>query len=227
MKNRLYPKVIIAVCMILFATSGCVVPAIFPPTVTPTPTSTSTPTLTPTVTFTPSPTSTLTPTATLTPTPAPEFILAALQVSDFPSNAIEVPIPIHSGGNDKWFSYAFQGEIFFGFTAPLDSDRAIVNFDLVIGNAQLFSSFLALQFPKATIKNVKRYPGLDHFPDQSNAFTALFVAEKDTFKADIFVIRKGSVGSMVLGLYRDSATPSMSIEDLASMVSNKVSQAVK
>ncbi len=222
MKNRLYPEFIIVICVILFTSWSCTVEsAIFPPTPTPFPTFTHTPTLTP------SPTSTLTPTMTLTPTPVPEFVLAALQSSDFPPGVVAVPPPVKSDQNTLWFSYGLHDEIFFGFTSPLNSGGEISNFDTVMSNPRLFSSFLSLEFTKATVKNVMLYPGLDHFPDKSNGFTAKIVSGTDTFNADIFMIRKGRVGALVVGFYLDSATPSMSIKDLAIMVSNKMSQAVK
>jgi len=222
MKNRLYPKFIIVICIILFGSSSCIAKsAIFPPTSTPPPTFTQTSTLTP------SPTSTSTPNPTLTSTPAPEFILAALQTSDFPSGVVEVPPPVKSDENSKWFSFGLRDEIFFGFTSSLNSGGEISNFDTVMSTPRMFSSFLSLEFTKATVTNVKLYSGLDTFPDKSNGYTAKIISGSDTFNADIFMIRKGRVGALVVGFYLDSATPSMSIEDLAIMVGNKMSQVVK
>jgi hypothetical protein len=222
MKNRPCPKFIIVICIILFTSWSCIAEsAMFPPTPTPPPTFTQTSTLTP------SPTSTLTPTVTPTSTPAPEFVLAALQASDFPPGAVAVPPPVESDPNTRWFSYALHDEIFFGFTSPFNSGDEIANFDTIMNNPRLLSSFLALEFSKATVKNVMLHPGLDDFPDRSNGFTAQILVGTDTFDADIFMIRKGRVGSLVVGFYLDSATPSMSLKDLAIMVSNRMSQAVQ
>jgi hypothetical protein len=216
---RVLPPLILAVLML--SVQGCAAAAaLFPPTATPTATATAT--------FPPTPSAMATPaaTATLTPTPQPDFVAAALQVSDLPSGFIAITPPAKSDQATQWFEYADRAEDVLGFASRFGAEDQKQNFDLILGNPRFLSNFLGLELSGAKIASATPYPGLDMYGDKSTAYVATVLGYigtgGDRVHADIFMVRKGSVGVLAVAWYIQGDTPEISLPDLAAAVNKRL-----
>ena len=218
MKRKSFP-IVLALIVLLFSSLNCMAAsAFFPPTVTPTATFTQTPTVTP------SPTPTLTP--TFAPTPTPDISSAELQITDLPAGFSTLSYPTGSADPSlKWFEYGDSSplQIIVGAVQPLKQNDQF-DFDTMIKNPDLLLQSINAGAGKTVIKNLKPLSGLDQFGDASNGFTGVTTSNGITLQADIFLIRKGSVGVFLLSMYPKGQEPAISTLDLAKILNQRESQ---
>lgn len=208
--------------LLLSSLSCMAASALLPSTPTPTATETLTPTLTPSPTLTPTPT--LIPTPTLTPTP--DFSSAELQLSDLPPGFSALAYPTGSADPSlKWFEYgdSLPLQIIVGAVQPLKQNDQF-DFDTMIKNPDLLLQSINAGAGKTVIKNLKPLSGLDRFGDASNGFTGVTTSYGITLQVDIFIMRKGSTGVLLLSMYPRGEEPIVSIVDLATILNKRESQ---
>jgi hypothetical protein len=174
-----------------------------------------------TPTLTPSPTATFVPTHT--PAPVPDYVQADLVLADLPPGFQAFPGLPTPDADTSSFSWGYSSGAIFGYTFHLSrlSDR--YNWDAVLSNPSFFLKFLSLQFSSTDIKNLQPSPGLDHYGARSAGYTALW----DMFAANIFAIRNGPVGMVVVTWYPKGDKPPLSLAQLAAIVDKRLSAAVK
>jgi len=185
-----------------------------------------TPTPTPTSTFTPTPTATPTLLPTFTITPTPDISSAELKLSDLPSGFTPLSPPANSDfPGMKWFEYGDPSpfQAILGAVTPLQQNDRF-GFDATIKNPDLLLQSVNARNNQAPIKSLKPVSGLDKFGDMSGGYTGLTARNGIKFDVDIFLMRKGSVGVLVVSMYLHEQGPVISIGDLASILDKRASQ---
>lgn len=186
----------------------------------------------PTPTLTPSPTSTVTPTPTYTPTSTPEptldFGSAVLRLNDLPGGF--TTISIETGGtNQKYFGFENDKnfEIISGMTMLLTSESDFLGMDTVIGNPEIITTLLGAGLGDSKFTNIKTLPNMNMFGDSSNGYTSATTFAGLSFRADFFGMRNDKVGAFVLILYKSGATPAITIQDIAKILSQRINEVTR
>jgi hypothetical protein len=65
--------------------------------------------------------------------------------------------PVRPDSNTKWFAYGYGDEIIFGFASPFHAESEQFNFDTIMANPRMLSSFLALEFRNAEIRDLELF----------------------------------------------------------------------
>lgn len=212
----------LATVLLIFALAGlgCNAVSLLRPTPTPTRTPTLTPSSTPIPTSTPTPTHTFTP----TPTPLPGLISVAPTLSELPDGFSFIQLPTES--QEGIVSYRLvhkQGfQIIVGVNMLLPTTEAQNSMDIFLLNPEVLFLFLGQGLGGSGFQNIQPIAGLDTYGEISAGYTSTVKVSDITFTADAWLMRKGSVGVLVLSLYPKGKRPIISIQQLAEILNRRV-----
>lgn len=217
-----------SIVLVIFAlvSLGCsAVPLLQP---TPTPTQTPTVTPSPTPTFTPSPTPTLTPTFTPTPTPLPDIASIVPDLADLPEGFSEIqPVTtVEEGVVGYAFGHEKSLQIISGANMLLLKEETKSSMDVFVENPEVLFVFLGQGMGGASFQNIKPIAGMDTYGETSAGYTATTKISGIEFRAEAWLMRKKNVGVVVLSMYPKGVQPTISIQQLAQILTQRVNALV-
>jgi hypothetical protein len=185
-----------------------------------TPTFTSTPTSTPTLI--PTSTPTFTPTATL----LPKFSAVSLQQEDLPAGFQLVPNDMSHPDTQEFYAFAnaknFQ--IISGGSMLIATQTDQLGFEMMLNNPDILLQVIAAGDKSSEFKNIVDIPEMDKFGDMSKGFSADVNTKGLVMKADFFFVEKGTMGAFILSMYRPGKSPSMTIQEMAKILSERLNK---
>jgi len=249
MKNSRFLVFILILSLLLLPISGCGAIKGVVATSTPTATNTPPPTLTPMPTATYTPTATLIPTKTSTPTPAPsatpqptpDFSSAVLKLQDLPEGFVEIPSSemmalFESAEEEQGFTYRsifmFMNpntfEIVIGMTMEMTSTMSQLGADMMLNNPDiLIGPMVSGISGQAEVIEQEPISGLVGIGDASTGMTMVVNMEGVRTRFDIGIFREDIVLGMLMVMYQDGATPSISLEKLMPLLDQRISDVLK
>jgi hypothetical protein len=173
---------------------------------------------------TPTPAATFTPTATLTPTllPMPDFKNAVLKSADFSADFRVLPNLPPNGVNQASYGFinAKKFQIIYGSSVPILSEQDNLGFEVMVNNPDMLMKATETE-TKVELKNIKTISGMDRFGDISSAFTAKTNIKNIPVQADFFIMRKGTLGTIVFSVYKIGSIPTISIQEIAKKLESR------
>ena len=195
------------------------------------PSPTNTPTITPTITPTFPPTNT----PTVTTTPLPDVSGVVLTFEDLPPGFEEIP-PEEFGltkedmSNDEFiveniflFMQVDPIEFVMGFTILIPSKLDQLSFDVALTQPELVMDSFLMAFGPGGDNDVSELPDLAIYGDTSTGFTS--VADMGlgmAMRMDVVVIRRDFVGAILILMYIDGETPTVTIDEIASKMDERI-----
>jgi len=180
---------------------------------------TTTPTLTSTPTMTPTPLATSTPTATATP---PDMSVMVIQPGDLPAGFQPLSIPNNTDtqtivGYFDANKFQIVSEIIMFMPAATDQ----LGIDMIIDNPDFVAKILAEETQGSKFENVQELPDMDKYGDKSKGFTSDTTLSDMKMKMDFFVMKKGSITTIIASMYKPKEKPPITIQELAGLANRK------
>jgi len=249
MKSSRFLLFIVVISLLLLSTSGCGAIQGMVATSTPTATNTPPPTLTPTSTATYTPTATLIPTRTSTPSPAPsatpqptpDFSSAVLKMEDLPEGFVEIPSSemmalFESAEEEQGFDYRsifmFMNpntfEIVIGMTMEMTSTMSQVSADMALNNPDiLIGPMVSGISGQGDVSEQEPISGLAGIGDASTGMTMVVNMQGVKTRFDIGLFRQDTVLGLMMVMYQDGSTPSVSLEKLMPILDQRINAVLK
>jgi hypothetical protein len=157
-------------------------------------------------------------------------------LEDLPAGFVEIPATdmasaLEGAQGESGFDYeAFfmfmnpQGyEIVLGFTAVLTNTLGQTSADMALSNPDLLmSSIVSGISGGADVIEQKPLTGLDNIGDASTGISMLADIQGTRMRFDIALFRQDTVLGILMIMYQDGVTPSVSIQDLTHVFDQRV-----
>jgi hypothetical protein len=169
--------------------------------------------------------------------PTADYSQAVLTLDDLPFGYVEIPnsefedsFDFSSGEAGLEYSSVFifmnpiDFEIIMGFTTLITRTIQQTTTDLQLNNPDLLMDFFVSGLTSDIQTTVEKIPitGLDDIGDSSAGLRILMSDEELSMKFDIAIFRQGEVMGLLMLMYEDGTTPSISIQELAQKFDQRV-----
>jgi len=198
------------------------------------PSPTNTPTITPTITPTFPPTNT----PTITTTPLPDISGVVLMLEDLPPSFEEIP-PEELGftaedlSNDELtvesvftFMQVEPLGLVMGYTTLINSRVDQLGFDVALSQPEFLMEALIGGMEPLDTQDQKELPGLAVYGDASAGLTLAADIGGIVMRMDLVVLRRDVVGAFLISMYIDGDIPTITIDEIASKMDERIIEAL-